>query len=63
VVEAVEADNCGGAQLLLSGGYSLQPFPAATFDPDSEYWRLFRPATDGDHFVVKLNGVLERVGL
>jgi hypothetical protein len=62
VVEAVEADNYGGAELMLSGGYSLQLFPAATFDPDSEHWRLFRPATDGDHFVVKLNGVLERVG-
>lgn len=49
VVEELEADEYGGASLTLSGGYQLALFPDGT---RSEDWRLFRPDTDGPHFVV-----------
>jgi hypothetical protein len=63
VVEAVSADTYGGAELQLTGGYALQLFPAETGEfSHSEHWRLFRPGSDAEHFVVKTNGILERVG-
>jgi len=49
VVEAVHADDCGGAALRLSGGYRLVLFPAGT---RSEDWRIFRPNGDQPHFVI-----------
>ena len=48
VVEAVEADDFGGAVLSLSGGYRLAIFPSGSTGED---WRLFRPSSPG-HFVV-----------
>jgi hypothetical protein len=49
VVEGVQADNCGGATIQLSGGYRLVLFPAGARGED---WRLFRPGTDEPHFVI-----------
>ena len=50
VVEAVDADKFGGAAISLSGGYRFVIFPASS---NGEYWRLFQPATNEKHFVVK----------
>lgn len=49
VVEGVRANACGGATLLLSGGYTLTMYPAGARGED---WRIFRPGTDGPHFVI-----------
>jgi hypothetical protein len=49
VVSAVEADLTGGFWLKLSGGYRLVVFPTGTRD---EAWRIFRPGSEEDHFVV-----------
>jgi len=63
VVERVSADNYGGVQIQLSGGYSLQFFPASTSEHHaSEHWRLFQPGNDADHVVATTNGTLERIG-
>jgi hypothetical protein len=63
IVEKVSADDYGGAQVQLSGSYSLELFPASTCEFHGfENWRLFQPGSDADHFVVMGNGVLERVG-
>lgn len=57
VVEAVHAEDCGGATLDLSGGYRLVLFPAGT---RAENWRLFRPGADQPHFVVAGGRVEQR---
>ena len=58
VVERVEADDFGGLEIHLSGGYRLQIFPNSTSqDASSEEWRLFEPY--GTHFIVSPNGVFE----
>jgi hypothetical protein len=49
IVEAVNVDYVGYIRLALSGGYWLEIFPDDSVG--SEYWRLFRPYTDIDHFV------------
>ena len=47
-VEAVSADDLGGAIICVSGGHRIVIFPAGT---TGEEWRIFRPG-EGDHFVV-----------
>ena len=49
VVESVDADEYGGASIFFAKGFVLRLFPAGTRGED---WRLFRPKTDGPHFVV-----------
>jgi hypothetical protein len=49
VVSAVEADLAGGFWLKLSGGYRLVVLPTGTRD---QTWRLFRPDSEEEHFVV-----------
>lgn len=49
VVQAVSADQYGGFELRLSGGYRLSAFPAAA---RGEHWRLLRPGNPAPHFVV-----------
>jgi hypothetical protein len=48
IVQAVAADDLGGATIFLSGDYRVVIFPAGT---TAEEWRIFRPG-EGDHFVV-----------
>ena len=55
VVEAVEADSVGGFQITLSRGYALQIFP--DHSSDGEYWRLFQPSMEQEHFVVTGHGI------
>ncbi len=47
VVEQVEADDYGGFDIHLSGGYRLQVFPSGK---SGEHWRLFQPGDDSPHF-------------
>ncbi len=49
LVENVEADELGGATIVLSGGYRLVLFPSGSTGED---WRLFEPQSEGPHFVV-----------
>lgn len=54
-VTTVTADVYGGFQLFLSEGYALQVFPNDSCP--GERWRLFKPDTDDDHFVVTGKGI------
>lgn len=49
VVEAINADDFGGASISLSGNYRLVLFPSSSV---SENWRLFQPSSDQEHFVI-----------
>jgi hypothetical protein len=49
VVEKVEADEFGGLNLSLSGGYRLVVFPSGSVGED---WRLLQPHSRQRHFVV-----------
>ncbi len=55
VVETVSADHTGAIYLRMSGGFSLEVVPCHTLK--YELWRLFRPATDEEHFVVTGLGI------
>lgn len=50
VVEQVEADDCGGLNIYLSGDFRLQVFPSGK---TAEHWRLFQPKSDNPHFVMR----------
>jgi hypothetical protein len=49
VVKDVDADDYGGAAIILEQGYVVRLFPAGTRGED---WRLFRPKTDIPHLVI-----------
>ena len=49
VVASVAADDLGGFELVLSGGFRLQVFPCGSRGED---WRFFDPGGDGPHLVV-----------
>ena len=55
VVEAIEADSIGSLQIILSDGYALQIFPDDSLE--GEYWRLFQPSMEKEHFVVTGHGI------
>jgi hypothetical protein len=55
VCAGASASDDGGAQLRFAGGSRLVVEPGG---PDHlEYWRLFRPAAGGPHFVVGPAGI------
>lgn len=49
IVNAVDADDFGGAAINLGRGFVLRLFPAGTRGED---WRLFRPKTSAPHLVI-----------
>jgi len=49
VVEEVKVDGCGAVTIKLTDSVSLQLFPDGS---QCEQWRIFRPGTDEEHFVV-----------
>jgi len=49
-IEAIGADDCGGATFILSGGFRLVLFPEGS---EGEDWRLFEPRTDASHLVIE----------
>lgn len=49
VVQAVDADDFGGAAVSLGQGFVLRIFPSGTRGED---WRLFQPNTEAPHLVV-----------
>lgn len=57
IVDAVQVDRTGGFRLDLSGEISLEVFPNHSLM--NEYWRLLRPSSDEQHFVVTGQGVEE----
>lgn len=54
-VESVAADTLGGCTLALSQDHSLTVFPDDSLV--GEYWRLLRPETNDEHFVVTGAGI------
>lgn len=54
VVESVAADDFGGFELTLSGGFRLQIVPSGSC---GEYWRVFAPGDEGPHLVMTASGV------
>jgi hypothetical protein len=55
IVRFVKADEIGSISIILNQDYSLEIFPSSSLS--TEYWRLFRPSSEEDHFVVTCNGV------
>jgi hypothetical protein len=49
VVQSVDTDEFGGANITFDHGFVLRLFPAGTRGED---WRLFEPKTDNPHFVI-----------
>ncbi|HUO60585.1 MAG TPA: hypothetical protein VMU24_07935 [Candidatus Acidoferrales bacterium] len=49
-VEKVEAADAGAFCISFSDGYALNVMPDDS--SDDEHWRLFKPYTEGPHFVV-----------
>jgi hypothetical protein len=49
VVRSVVADDFGGFELFLSGGFRLQVFPGGS---RGEYWRFFQPGSLESHLVI-----------
>lgn len=49
VVESVSADDFGGFELILSGGFRLQVFPSGS---RGEYWRFLVPGDLESHLVI-----------
>ena len=58
VVERVHADRLGDARLLLSQGIVFETFAhsSAADHLETEFWRLFQPASEAPHFIVDTNG-------
>ena len=54
-VVGVDVDRCGGFSLKLSEGFAFEVFPdRVAVDPRyDEYWRLFQPALEARHFVMR----------
>ena len=67
LVREVEADPYGGFRVHLEGDYALEVFPAHSLRGEfSEQWRLFRPLTNTDAFIMTGHGVedeTERTGM
>lgn len=60
ILEQVEADDYGGLDIHLSGGFRLQLFPSGK---TGEHWRLFQPRTDNPKFGYARRKVRERMNL
>lgn len=56
IVLSVEVDEVGGMNISFTDDYSLKVFPNTSF---SEYWRLFMPYDESEHFVVTAQGIEE----
>ena len=57
-IQGVRADDVGGFTLQCGEGFAFEVFPnsAPAAHVETEFWRLFQPAGDGDHFVVDTTG-------
>lgn len=55
VVREVRADAVGGLVADLGADHTLEVFPHGT--ASREFWRLFRPGIDEEHFVVTSHGI------
>ena len=55
IVGAVKADGVGSVSITLNQDHFLDIFPSSSLS--TEYWRVFRPSSEEDHFVVTSNGI------
>jgi len=56
IVTSVKADALGGIYLKLTKGYFLDVFPSSSLS--TEYWRIFKPDSKEDHFVMTCDGIV-----
>jgi hypothetical protein len=54
IVLSIDVDEIGGMSISFTDNYSLRVFPNTSF---AEYWRLFEPYKETEHFVVTAEGV------
>jgi hypothetical protein len=59
VVEGIYAEPAGALRLTLQGGFCLEILPCDS--TKYEHWRLFKPGTEQEHFVVTGAGIGEPV--
>ena len=58
VVQRVQGDRFGGAQLKLTNNLMIEIFPSDTLNrEEDEHWRLFQPSRKAKHFVVTNQGI------
>lgn len=58
IVTSVEADNVGSVRVEFTEGHLLEIFPDDSVNDEySEHWRLFRPSTETEHFVITGRGI------
>lgn len=55
MVRCVKSDAVGSIHITFNQGYILDVFPSSSVC--TEHWRLFRPDSEEDHFVVTCEGV------
>lgn len=55
IVRSVKAESFGGFKLRMNKNVSIDIFPDTSLE--SEYWRLFQPNQESDHFVVTGKGI------
>jgi hypothetical protein len=56
-VNRIACDSVGAFTLALGDGLAFSVFPnCSSSAPDWEFWRLFRPHTEGPHYVVATDG-------
>lgn len=53
-IKCVQTDNTGGFRLSFEHGTELEVFP--TNSQDVDFWRLFQPGNETEHFVVTGTG-------
>lgn len=55
LVRSVTADAVGGIYITFNQGYTLEVFPSSSLS--TEHWRIFRPDSEEDHYVVTCEGI------
>ncbi|MEP3629722.1 MAG: hypothetical protein ABJN04_06955 [Hyphomicrobiales bacterium] len=59
IVETITCDGLGGFNLTLNDGTQIDAFTSSSFEvPDCEFWRLFVPNSEADHFVVETHSTI-----
>ena len=60
VVQKVQGNRFGGAQLKSTNDLMIEIFPSDTLNQeDAEHWRFFQPSRKTKHFVVANHGIRE----
>ena len=58
IVKNISCDGVGGFNLVFDNGLHFDAFTSVSHNhPAMELWRLFKPASEDDHFIVETLGL------